>query len=193
MKVEVNLDVQRALDKLSGVGAAMKDKIVVRSLNDVAEQAKVRASREIRAAGYNLKSARIKKAIEIIRAKPGNLVAIVRASGRPMPLIEYDGKQDRKGRVTVKVKDGRKVVKDAFIATMSSGHRGIYVRKGTAHKRVVKNGRVRYSGLPIQELYGPSIPAVFGNAVIQSAMETLVREKLPSVLQGNIRFFLKRP
>lgn len=191
LKIDVNVDVQRALDRMTDLGVKVKEKAVVRALNDVADQAKVRASRDIRAAGYNLKAARIKKAIAVIRAQPGRLVAVVRASGRPIPLIEYDGRQDRKGRVTVKVKEGRKVVADAFIATMPTGQKGIFVRLGTAHKRVVKNGRVRYSGLPIRELYGPSIPAVFGDQVIQSALEALVREKFPGILKHELDFLTR--
>ncbi|MBS0368422.1 MAG: phage tail protein [Proteobacteria bacterium] len=191
LRIDVKTDVSRALEKLQGVKAAVKEKAVVRALNEVADQAKVRAAREIRAQGYNLKAATIKKAITITRAKPGVLVAVVRAVGRPVPLIQFDGRQDRKGRVTVKVKGGRKIVKDAFIATMPTGHRGIYVRQGDTHKKVRRNDRVRWYGLPIHELYGPSIPAVFGNQVIQEALEALVREKLPRILQHEIAFLTR--
>lgn len=66
---------------------------------------------------------------------------IVRA--RPIPLVEYAGRQTRLG-VTVEVKKGRKLIRHAFIATMKSGHRGIFVRRGKAR-------------LPIKELFGPAI------------------------------------
>jgi hypothetical protein len=73
------------------------------------------------------------------------------------PLINYGAKQTKKG-VTVRVKNGRTTLRHAFIATMPNGHKGVFERVGSGHKRVTKKGRSYMSGLPIKELYGPSIP-----------------------------------
>lgn len=78
------------------------------------------------------------------------------------------------------------MVKGAFIATMPTGHKGVFVRVGSGHKKVERNGRKRWYGLPIRELYGPSIPAAFGNQVVQDALEALVREKLPRILKHEL-------
>ncbi|WP_080436323.1 hypothetical protein [Burkholderia ubonensis] len=111
------------------------------------------ASREIRAAGYNLKAGTIRKTLSATRATPARLIAALTATGRPIPLINYGARQTTKG-VTVRVKNGSKTLRHAFIATMASGHIGVFERVGTGHKRVTRNGRAYWSGLPIRELYG---------------------------------------
>lgn len=163
------------------------DKATVRSLNKVAAQVKTNAARGIKSAGYNLKVSDIKKALEIVRATPSKLSAKVVASGKPIPLINYGAKQTAKG-VSVQVLYGRKVISHAFIATMPSGHKGVFMKAGSGHKKVAKNGRVYYSGLPIKELYGPSIPDGLANSVVQESLNRLVREKFPDILRQQIKY-----
>ncbi len=61
--------------------------------------------------------------------------------GKPVPLIAYPVRQTRRG-VSVEVNRGRRtIVKGSFIASMRSGHRGVFKRDGKAR-------------LPIRELRG---------------------------------------
>jgi hypothetical protein len=54
---------------------------------------------------------------------------------------------------------------------MPSGHKGVFMRMPNAvHKRVIVGGRVRYSALPIKQLYGPSIGGAYSTKTIQQAM-----------------------
>src|SRR5262249_21377642 len=98
------------------------------------------SSKEIRGAGYNLKAAVIKKAISIDKASPDKLAAIVRAKGRPIPLIEYGARPNEPNvrlPVSVQVKGARKIIKHAFIAIMPGGHKGVFVRvPGAQHKKL---------------------------------------------------------
>lgn len=107
----------------------------------------------------------------------------MRAAGAPVPLINYGATQTKTG-VTVRVKNGRKTLKHAFIATMPNGHRGVFERTGAGHKRVTKKGRSYTSGLSIRELYGPSIPDALSNDVVQKAMARLVADKYPAILDN---------
>jgi hypothetical protein len=76
-----------------------------------------------------------------------SLVWTMRASGKPVPLATFPARQTRKG-VSVEVNRGqRKLVKSAFLATMKSGHTGVFVRQGKAR-------------LPIRELYTSKISDV---------------------------------
>jgi hypothetical protein len=184
--VSVRGDISRALRKLD-VTREQARKAIPRALNKTATTARAEAAREIRSAGYGLKIAAIKKSIRIIRATGSQLRAIVRASGKPIPLIEYAARQTRAG-VTVNVLRGRKLIKGVFIATMPSGHRGVVRRKGLTSKRVIRKGRVAYSGLPIQELFGPSVPAAFANSVVQAALISAIRKRFPEVLRQELRF-----
>jgi hypothetical protein len=91
-----------------------------------------------------LKLSYIRKAITLRRAK-GNGVSgmewAVEVSGDPVPLVAYPHRQTKRG-VSVEVNRGKRtVVKGSFIATMGSGHKGVFRRKGKAR-------------LPIQELRG---------------------------------------
>jgi len=61
--------------------------------------------------------------------------------GRRIALTAFPHRQTAKG-VSVEVNRGKRtLIKGAFLATMKSGHRGVYVREGTAR-------------LPIRELLG---------------------------------------
>lgn len=159
------------------------EKAKIRALNKVAAQAKVAASKEIRATGYNMKAAAIKQKITIKRASSGNAVVVIKCSGRPIPLIQFGARETRAG-VSVSVKHGRKIIRHAFVATMPSGHQGVYVRVGNQHKKI--SGK--WHGLAIKELFGPSIPAAFGNEIVQAALVRLVREKFPTILEHEINF-----
>jgi hypothetical protein len=187
INISVQTDISRALSKLAYIREDVADKAVVRALNKTADQVKVQASREIRAAGYNLKAAVIKKSISLDRANRSQVRAIVRASGTPIGLINYAARQT-KGGVTVSVKNGRKLIRGAFIARMPNGHTGVYERVGNSHKKVMHGGKVQWRGLPIHELFGPSIPSAFMNKTVQGALDTAVREKFPRLLKHEIDF-----
>ena len=186
MQLNLRVDIEGALRKFS-VTKAESRKAIVRALNKTATTAKAEAARDIRDAGYGLKIGEIKKAISIRRANNTVLTAKVRATGRPIPLIKYSARPNANG-VMVKVKEGRKLVPHAFIATMPSGHKGVFLRKGTQHKKVMQHGRAVWSGLPIFEVFGPSIPAAFSNEVVQRALIEQVKERFPVVLRQELRY-----
>lgn len=83
---------------------------------------------------------------KISRATGSYPVATISLSGAHVPLADMGATQPKRG-TGVKVRQtkagGRKLIKGAFIRTMSSGHTGVY-------RRTTKRS------LPIKELYGPS-------------------------------------
>lgn len=91
------------------------------------------------------------------------LVWRLRASNRAMPVFAFPGVRQTQQGVTVQIKAGQNAaIPHAFIATMKSGHRGVFIR--TSKKR-----------LPIRELYTSKIVNVFGDAV--PAVVPLVQRK----------------
>lgn len=164
-----------------------QQKAVVRALNKTAEQARTAASQEVRAAGYNIKASAIKKSFSIKRASAGNLIVTLRATGRPIGLINYGARQTKSG-VSVQVKTGRKVLRHAFVATMPSGHNGVFERTGKQHRTVMKNGKRVRTGLPIKELFGPSIPQSLANDAVEKAIMAKIREKFPQILKHELAF-----
>ena len=182
--VSVKVDIDGALKKFEMTADEGK-KAVIRALNKTAKSVQIQASREIRDAGYNVKSATIKKAIKVRLANNNVLQAGVRALGRPIPLIDYGARQTKKG-VSVNVKDGRKLISGAFIATMPTGHKGVFLRKkGTI---TGKRGKTILARVISHELFGPSIPAAFSNDVVKRAMLNEIRDTMPKKLEQELNY-----
>ncbi len=101
------------------------------------------ASKRIRAR-KRIKPRYISRAITLRRARGSDIAGMewaVDVSGEPVPLIAYPNRQTRKG-VSVEVNRGKRtLIPGAFVATMRSGHEGIFRRRGSAR-------------LPIKELFG---------------------------------------
>lgn len=101
------------------------------------------ASKRIRAR-KRIKVRYITRALKLRRAKGGDIASMswaVDVSGEPVPLVAYPHRQTKKG-VSVSVNRGKRtLLEGAFVATMKSGHKGVFRREGTAR-------------LPIKELRG---------------------------------------
>lgn len=191
MKLVVTSNVQDIIKELKA-GAAETKPAVVRALNRTIDQVKVRASREVRSAGYKLKASDIKNAISINRASPSRLRADAVASGRPIPLIKYNARQVGAG-VSVDVLNGRKVVAHAFIANSANGTPQVLMRApGAKHKKIMKNGKAVWTALPIKKLFGPGIPDALANKAVAQAMLDLIAERFPIILEHEHAWLSKR-
>lgn len=82
----------------------------------------------------------------------------LRFTGKRLPLLALGARQTKKG-VTYRGSAGRELLPSGFIATMKSGHKGVFVRKQKAR-------------LPIAERYGASVPFVATkNRILESTLE----------------------
>lgn len=101
------------------------------------------ATKRIRAR-KRIKVSYIRRALSLGRPSGGDISSFawsLNVSGERVPLIAYPHRQTKKG-VSVEVNRGKRtLIKGAFIATMKSGHEGVFQRRG--------KGR-----LPIKELTG---------------------------------------
>lgn len=80
----------------------------------------------------------------------GDLVWTLRVSGEAQPVSNFPAQQQKRG-VKATINKGRPaLLKSAFVATMKSGHKGVFVRKGDAR-------------LPIKELFSTRITDVFND------------------------------
>jgi hypothetical protein len=108
------------------------------------------ASRQIRERKA-IKVAAIGKAVTMVFPPAGQFIWTLRASGAPMPVIAFSPRQTKKG-VSVEINVGRRVlIRGAFIATMKSGHTGVFYRMGK--KR-----------LPISEAFTSRVSEVLSDA-----------------------------
>ncbi len=172
--------------------AEVRNAAMPRALNRMIDQVRTATAKEIARAGYKLKASVIKSGLRVERATAANPRAAIVARGRPIPLIEYSARQTT-GGVSVAVLNGRRVVKGTFIATMPTGHRGVYQReKGGIHKKVKANGRTSWHALPITELFGPKLPDGMANVKVQEALQRLVIEKFPAIFEHEVAWLRKR-
>lgn len=128
----------------------------------------------------HLKQSTVRKAFRTDQAKTSNLVARLTVTGARIPLIEFGarGPEPSRGRgrgVSARLQGGRGRYPDAFIATMRSGHRGVFKRVGTGGS---KSRGAWSKNLPIVELHGPSLPHVFSKYIptgMTAASEALTK------------------
>jgi hypothetical protein len=101
------------------------------------------ANKRIRAR-KRIKVSYISQALTLRRAKGGDIAGMewaVDVAGDPVPLVAYPHRQTKKG-VAVEVNRGKRtLLAGSFVATMQSGHQGVFRRRGAAR-------------LPIDELRG---------------------------------------
>jgi hypothetical protein len=162
----------------------------MRALNRSIASANVAMVRVI-AADLGVKQGAVKDRIRVQEAKPDRLVARLYANAKRIPLIEFGAKgpEPSRGRgagVSAKLGGARGRIPDAFIATMKSGHRGVFKRVSDKGGR--RGPRPNHSQLPIRELFGPSIWKVF--VANQQVGIDRGREQLIKNLQSEFRFVL---
>lgn len=128
-----------------------------------------RVSRDV-----GMKSADVRSAMPVREASVGHPTAQLSTTLKRVALIKFGAKgpQPSRGRgrgVTYKIgEQGRGRVEGAFMATMKSGHTGVFIRKGWAPRGTSgptassKRSTGAWSNnLPIRQLYGPSLGQVF--------------------------------
>lgn len=124
---------------------------ITRALNRAGGSARTFMAREV-SRDMRLKVGTVRDRLRVREAKAESLTYRLEASLKRLPLIEFQpvrGPEPSRGRgrgVTARTTTGR--YPHAFLATMRSGHRGVFERVGRAR-------------LAIRELKGPSIGHVF--------------------------------
>lgn len=142
------------------------DQACARALNRTVATEKVTLSRAI-SGDMGISVTAAKDAIKVEQATPANQSARLVARGARLPLIEFKAKgpEPSRGRgrgVSYKLPGSAGRIASAFIVTLRSGHRGVFVRAGDSRRHGPKPNR---SQLPIRELFGPSIVKVFEKMV----------------------------
>jgi hypothetical protein len=134
--------------ELRGLSNALRERTLARAAKKAGSTAlrdmRSEANRRIRTR-KKLKLKVIRQAMTLERPKKAkridDLEWKVKLDGKPVPLSAYSHRQTKKG-VSAAINVGkRSFVPSAFVATMRSGHKGVFVRRGPER-------------LPIEELYG---------------------------------------
>lgn len=166
VSIELEIDPAKLLEveKLLADVPRGAPKAISTAINKTLRRVRTMEAREIREE-LNLKYSDVLARFRIEHSTVAKLAGSVTASRKAVPMIKYGAKQTAAGvRVIVRRSRGVETIKSAFIATMASGHTGVFRRAPDAkHRRVIKNGKSRSTALPIKEVYGPTVVGVLAN------------------------------
>lgn len=176
-------------------------KAAASALKKVAQQARTEASSAIRER-FNIKKGDVDKKIEVKEGRQdrNNLTATLYITGKGISLTYFGAKERRgpkvisrkgikvlkrqpKGAQGVQVKimkDGKiTTLPHAFIATMKSGHVGVFIRKGKGRTPIIEKRLV-------------SIPTLFKQKTVMERVEQRINEQWPKVFQQEMNYQLAK-
>lgn len=156
------------LDQLTALRPPKLDQAVALALVDTAKASIVKASGLI-AKRTGLRSATVKERLSYDSVRVGDYQVTVRSSRRPIPLYDFPGTTQTGAGVRTRSWGKSQVIRSAFIATMRTGHRGVYRRRSR-------------SRLPIRQLWGPTIYGTFATPEVQSLIRTNMQDRLRAAL-----------
>lgn len=173
-------------NEFKDLSKAQQNKALARTINEVISKAKVHAAKEMKLK-YNTSSKNIKATMRLSKANSKRFLAQIRISGKPLPLIAFSARKTRKG-VSVKVMGNRRIIRSAFIATMGSGHTGVFARGKYVNRvfqfRDSKRLKPRGNDLPIDELVSMSpFGMITSNSVSGSVADKMERDFSPVFLK----------
>lgn len=180
-------DVMRGFDQLARPGRA-----IARALNRTAASARTVLTKDV-SEDMALRQATVREQIRITQADEDHPTATVSVRGARIPLIEFGARGPEpsrgKGRgVSYSTGRGRRRLPHAFIATMRSGHRGVFERHPTKVMRTQRQGRKPRPA--IVEKFGPSLPHVFAKHLPAGAQRA--GEQLLKNLEHELAFALSQ-
>jgi hypothetical protein len=178
--LSVNVDTTALDAALSGLTRPRLDAPVAKALSDTLKNAKTKASSLI-AKRTGLKSTTVvRPRILTDYVKPGDYQARIRSSRKPIPLIDFRSTRQVASGVSTRAWGKPQVLRSAFVATMPTGHRGVYRRsKGV--------GR-----LPIDQQWGPTIAGTFATPDVATLIEATIKQRIDFNLRRRIRSELRR-
>jgi hypothetical protein len=203
--------VRKMLSDLKGSGS----RVIMRATNKTLTGVKTDASAAIRQT-VTAKKAAVDDTFKISKATIDKPSASIASTGRPVGLINFSSNQTKKG-VSVQVRKDRprKIVPGAFIATMKSGHKGVFWRKyhQTGGKLKKNDTLINQSGfiystklkrfisaawlpkeyrLPIRELFGPRIPDIMENVPVMNDILSKAGDRLHKNLMHETEYELSK-
>ena len=175
----------------------MRTKVVRRALTKAGRRANTEAVRAVRAE-YKVPAKAVRKALTTRVSTDDAMEVALSLKGSPTPLADLSprayggpsgwptrggkGKVRRPGGVTVKIKGKKYKIPHAFIATMSSGHVGVFARGGRSKVAAPTGetyGSFSFSSqrLPITELFTFSLAQAFRNdKVLRQVVQRVTRD-----------------
>ena len=147
---------------------------------------------------YNINSKYLSRiAIVSPKANQNALFAGIKLRYVPIPVVGFKPKQTGSA-ISVSIKKGKKViVRESFIATMTSGHTGVYARghyqrSGFVYgKEKTSNGKMRITEIQTASPFTMATSQTVASEV-QSFMGTEVLKRVEGILQGKVNKIINK-
>ncbi|MBN1664839.1 MAG: phage tail protein [Deltaproteobacteria bacterium] len=199
----MNLSVQVNRTQLNEVKRMFKDmkgvpeKVISRAINGTLSGVKTDTSTEARKV-LNAGKKAIDKNISTNKASVSRLTGVVSIKGNIIPLSEFKPTQTQKG-VTARVYKGqpRESYTSAFIATLKTGHKGVFWRtyKGKPVGRIVRRPwplMERKYRFPIEAVYGPRLTTVVKSDSVMKPVMNNAGTRLDKNLKKEINYEMSK-
>lgn len=156
---------------------------ITTALNKTITSLRTQTRREIQQR-IKLKGQVINRGLKINRAQHKKFAtqtpqASLTVNHNPVPLIHYQARQTKRKGISVNVKGQRKYLPKAFIATMRSGHRGVFQRD--TNKR-----------LPIRELYSTRLTDIVNNPQLIASIAKQAQQRFKIELERAIKLLWQK-
>jgi hypothetical protein len=186
--VTVQHDLKKLRRSLNTLESKVTPQATIRTLNRVAESAKVASARHI-APKMNSRQAGVKRRIQTQKASFKRLWATLVARDRALQLIEFvvgskkptQQQGGKRGLVKAKVYGKTRTLSNAFIAPRKSGSSKTTVYMRTSGKRT-----------PLKLMYGPGIMQLFRQRENDTIMQAKAKERFPIEFARNLAFYINR-
>lgn len=180
LRLDIRGDLNEIKKSLTDLQQKKVPTAAARALNKTIGNVRTVASKAIREERA-LSAKVVRDALTVQRATRTKLVASLTASGRPIPLRDYQARAGKRG-VTVKVSPGKRKL------VVVGGNKAFEIEKLGKHI-FVREGNTR---LPIKKLFGPSIPATFLKDKVVAAMAKAGAENWQKRFTEELQFELSK-
>lgn len=165
-------------------------KVMRMSVNDTAVKTRKMLNDEVRER-YAVKKTKFNKALKLTRANNVTLTAVLHATGRPLPLSYFEIRKNGKKKTgqghqlqstsltPIRKESGKTFVIRVKRGEQENSHRGLFYRE--SEKR-----------FPILQVYGSSVPSMFGSQRVFGTLKPAIEDNLGTNLQRHIDLVLRR-
>jgi hypothetical protein len=151
---------------------------------------------------YFIKASDVRSTMTVLKAYPSKVEGIIRSEGEALPLGKFkvtpNKPTKRRPRAGVRVsmrRDTSFTLEHAFIAVMSSSHKGVFERferKAASERYQKRTGKGEvFARLKIREKPGLAVPSMIKDAGIQHRIQEAADERLGKNLDHEIYRILR--
>jgi len=169
---------------------------MARALNTTATTVRSKSVKDIaQRMGLKQKEVRVRTAIRRATAKNLRAGADVTFKGRPMNLIRFNPRQNKKG-VAASPWRKRRTFEQAFIVDLGRG-KFVGVRRGLGrnqrHERAQEMRRIsRVRRIPVVGVVGPGVAETAAETPIARAREQVIKDVFPTRMERELRYYVSR-